>query len=408
MDSDRVEYEPASVKELLAEMKDTAELLIDLSYSAVLLGSDEVAEAVLELEDRMDVLQMRARMSLLMAARSPEDAEQLAPVLGVVGAAEKISDAAGDVAKVVLEDIGLPSAMRAALPEAVETVVRVTVVEGTGMTGRTLLDINLETETGVRVIAIQRDGDWLLNPGPQDELRAGDVVLLRGSEEAVVDVASTLADRAVTLAPPVDPDIADLERAVDSIVLMKNTSELAVDVAYGAVLFDSPALAEEVAALEAEVDALKSRFEAWTLRAAGRVEDPITLRGLVHLAAATEVISDAALEISEGVLRGISGHPVVAEAVLESDEVIVRETVAPDSDLDGVTLGEREVKTETGMRVIGVRRPRDGGDGGDEWVLSPGPETALSAGDVLIAKGTRTGAERLAAMAGNGSDERLE
>jgi len=408
MDSDRVEYEPASVKELLAEMKDTAELLIDLSYSAVLLGSDEVAEAVLELEERMDVLQIRARMSLLMAARSPEDAEQLAPVLGVVGAAEKISDAAGDVAKVVLEDIGLPSAMRAALPEAVETVVRVTVAEGTGMTGRTLLDINLETETGVRVIAIRRDGDWLLNPGPENELRAGDVVLLRGSDEAVVDVASTLADREVTVAAPVEPDIADLERAVDSIVLMKNTSELAVDVAYGAVLFDSPALADEVAALEAEVDALKSRFEAWTLRAAGRVEDPITLRGLVHLAAATEVISDAALEISEGVLRGISGHPVVAEAVLESDEVIVRETVAPGGDLDGVTLGERRVKTETGMRVIGVRRPRNGEDAGDEWVLSPGPETALSAGDVLIAKGTRTGAERLAAMAGDGADEPLE
>jgi uncharacterized protein with PhoU and TrkA domain len=408
MESDRVEYEPASVKALLAEMKDTAELLIDLSYSAVLLGSDEVAEAVLELEDRMDVLQLRARMSLLMAARSPEDAEELAPVLGVVGAAEKVSDAAGDIAKVVLEDIGLPSAMRTTLPEAVETMVRVTVAEGAPMTGRTLLDLNLETETGVRVIAIERDGDWRLNPGPEDELRASDVVLLRGPDETVVEVASTLADRQVSLPDPVEPGIADLERAVDSIVLMKNTSELAVDVAYGAVLFDSEALAEEVAALEAEVDALKSRFEAWTLRAASRVEDPIRLRGLVHLAAATEVISDAALEISEGVLRGISAHPVVAEAVLESDEVIVRETVAPDSDLDGVTLGERQVKTETGMRVIGVRRPHAVEEGGDEWVLSPGPETALAAGDVLIAKGTRSGAERLAEMAGDVPEEPLE
>jgi uncharacterized protein with PhoU and TrkA domain len=408
MDSDRVEYEPASVKALLAEMKDTAELLIDLSYSAVLLGSDEVAEAVLELEDRMDVLQLRARMSLLMAARSPEDAEELAPVLGVVGAAEKISDASGDIAKVVLEDIGLPTAMRAALPEAVETIVRVTVAEGTEMSGRTLAALNLETETAVRVIAIQRGGDWLLNPGADDELRAGDVVHLRGPDEAVVEVGSRLADRQVSLPDPVEPGIADLERAVDSIVLMKNTSELAVDVAYGAVLFDSAALAEEVAALEAEVDALKSRFEAWTLQAASRVEDPVRLRGLVHLAAATEVISDAALEISEGVLRGISAHPVVAEAVLESDEVIVRETVAPDSDLDGVTLGERQVKTETGMRVIGVRRPRNGDDGGDEWVLSPGPGTGLSAGDVVIAKGTRTGAERLAEMAGDVPEEPLE
>ena len=103
MAADEVSYEPASVKELLAEMKDTAELLIDLSYSAVLLDSDEVAAEVLELEEKMDILQMRARMSILMAARSPDDAEHLAPVLGVVGAAEKISDAAGDIAKVTLE-----------------------------------------------------------------------------------------------------------------------------------------------------------------------------------------------------------------------------------------------------------------------------------------------------------------
>ncbi|MFB6170589.1 MAG: PhoU domain-containing protein, partial [Haloarculaceae archaeon] len=104
MAAEEVEYEPVSVKEVLSEMKDTAELLIDLSYSAVLLGSDEVAEEVLDLEERMDVLQLRARMSLLMAARTTEDAEALAPVLGVVGAAEKISDAAGDIAKIVLED----------------------------------------------------------------------------------------------------------------------------------------------------------------------------------------------------------------------------------------------------------------------------------------------------------------
>jgi len=53
-----VEYEPVSVKAVLAEMKDTAELLIDLSYSAVLGDSDALAEEVLELEARMDLLQM--------------------------------------------------------------------------------------------------------------------------------------------------------------------------------------------------------------------------------------------------------------------------------------------------------------------------------------------------------------
>ncbi|WP_227132634.1 potassium channel family protein [Halorubellus salinus] len=432
-----VEYEPVSVKAVLAEMKDTAELMIDLSYSAVLFGSPAVAEEVLALEDRMDVLQMRARMSLLVAARSPEDAEALAPVLAVVGATEKISDAAGDIAKVVLEEIGLPDALRSVLPEAVETVARTDLVADSRYAGRSLADVNLETETGVRIIAIRRGGgrahendgpstgraggndeaasttreaaerppgrgDWLLNPDRDTVLQTGDVLVLRGPDDQVAAVSETASGEPYEPPADVEAGIDDLERAVDAIVLMKNVSEVAVDLAYGAVLYDSADLAEEVSELEAEVDALESRFEAWTLRAAARVDDPVSLRGLVHLAGSTEVISDAALEIAEGVLRGLGTHPVVAEAVFESDEVVVRLEVAPDSALAGATLGEREVATETGMRVVAVRhRDEDGG----EWEPSPGPKTRLHTGDVFVAKGTRAGAERLAALAG---DESLE
>jgi uncharacterized protein with PhoU and TrkA domain len=394
MDPGDVAYEPVSVKEVLAEMKDTAELLIDLSFSAVLHGSDDVAREVLALEERMDVLQLKGRMSLLMAARSPEDAEELAPVLGMLGAAEKISDAAGDIAKVVLEDVGLPGELRAALPEAVEGLVRVEVAAGAG---RALGETNLETETGVRVIAVHRSGDWLTDPDRDTVPRTGDTLLLRGPEAGLATAVERFTGEAYEPPAPPAPTSEDLERAVDSVVLMKNMSELAVDLAYGAVLFDSEGVAEEVVELEAEVDALKSRFEAWTLRAAARVEDPISLRGLVHIATATEVISDAAVEISEGVLRGLDTHPVVAAAVEESDEVIVRYTVAPASALAGATLGDRAVKTETGMRVIAVRR----GEGEDRWVVSPGPTTELRPGDVVVAKGTRAGAERLGELAGD-------
>jgi uncharacterized protein with PhoU and TrkA domain len=396
MDPGDVEYEPVSVVELLAEMKDTAELLIDLSYSSVLLGSPEVAEEVLELEEQMDLLKLRARMSLLLAARNPEDAEQLAPVLGVVGAAEKIADAAGDIAKIVIEDIGMPDALRAALPEAVETLVRGTVAPESPFAGRTLGDANMETETGVRVIAVRRAGEWLLSPDRETALRPDDVVLLRGGEDHVTDVYELITgERYVPPSPPA-PTIDDLERAVRTIVLMKDVSELGVDLAYGAVLFDSEALAEEVAELEVEVDSHKSMLEAWALRAAGRVGDPTALRGLMQLASATEVISDAALELGEGVLWGIDAHPVVAAAVEESDEVIVRLSVAPDSPLAGRTLGENGgVRTDTGMRVIAVRRPSG------EWVLSPGPETHAEAGDALIAKGTRGSANRLADVVGS-------
>jgi len=405
----RVEYEPASAKALLVELKDTAELLVDLSFSAVLHGSSDVAEEVLRLEERMDVLQLRARMTLLLAARSPEDAESLAPVLGVVAAAEKMSDAAGDIAKVVREDVGLPDAMRAALPEATESLVRAELGADSRYADRTLGDVDLETQTGVRVIAIRRadhgepgagEGtDWLPNPDRETTLRAGDVLLLRGPETGVAAVFETATGAAYDRPAPAEPGVADLERAVDSVVLMKNMSELAVDLAYGAVLFDDDGLAAEVVELEAEVDALKSRFEAWTLRAAAGVDDPVSLRGLVHIATATEVISDTAVEISEGVLRGLDTHVVVQEAVEASDEVVVRVPVGADSALAGATLGGERVKTRTGMRVVAVRRG-DGRADDEAWVVEPGPETAVRAGDVLLAKGTRSGAEKLRALAG--------
>jgi|GEM_PF-13230 len=473
----RVEYEPRSVKDLLGEMKDTAELLIDLSYSSVLFEDADLAEEVLELEARMDVLQLQARMTLVMAGRNPEDAEALAPVFGIVGAAEKISDAAGDVAKVVREEVGLLPAFRASLPDAVETLARATVAADSTYAGETLGELNLETETGVRIVAVRRGEEWIHNPDRDTRLQAGDVLICRGPDEGVAGVYETLTGKPFEV-PGAEPDpsdvgeppladvdaadvelgeagsgdaatdwpsevddeaegvrersdeaegvrersdeaegvrersdedegegLADLDRAVESLVLLKNLSELAVDLAYSSVLFDDAELAEEVRALEVEVDALKSRFEAWTLRAAASVPDPVALRGLLHVATSTEVISDAAVEISEGVLRGLGTHPVVQAAVAESDEVLVREVVSPGGDLASAPVTDL-TRAVAGLRVLAVRRGSDDGvDGPDsdsndsEWVLSPGEDTVLRGGDTLIVKGTRASADRLADLA---------
>ena len=388
-----IEYEPVSVKDVLVEMKDTAELLIDLAYSAVLHRSEELAAEVIRLEGRMDFLEMRAQMSLLMAARSPADAEGLAPVLSIVSATDQISDAAGDIAKIVLEDIGLPDAMRAALPEAVETLVRSVVAEEAEYAGRTLGEIDLESETGIRVIAIRRGEEWLLNPGRETELRGGDIALLRGPEAEIETTYRRLTASAYEPAVVEAPAIDDLERAVDTIVHMKNLSELAVDLAYSSVLFDDAELAEEVSNLEIEVDGLESRFEAWVLGAAAGAEDPVRLRGLIHLGTSTEVISDAALDISEGVRRDITVHPVVQLAVQESDEIISRTAVETGSELDGTTVTGGVPDADATMSIIAIRRPEAG------WLLVADADADLRGGDVVIAKGTRTAAEQFTALA---------
>ncbi len=382
-----VRYEPTTVKDLLVEMKDTAELLIDLSYSAVLHRNEALASEVIRLEGRMDVLEMRGRMQLMMAARSPDETEELAPVMGIFIAADLIAEAAGDIAKIVLEDIGLPDALRTALPDAAETLVQGELVADSAYVDRTLVDIDLESETGVRVIAIRRGDEWLLNPGPDTELHAADVVFLRGPEEAIEQVYRRMTGAAYEPPGEAPQDVPDLDRAVDTIIHMKNLSELAVDLAYSSVLFDSRALAEEVRNLEVEVDALKSRFEAWTLRAAADAEDPVMLRGLLHLGHSAEVISDAAVDISAGVLRDLGPHPVVQLAVEESDEVLVHTEVETGSEFDGATIVEGIPSTGATMSVIAIRRPAEG------WLLVGDRDIEVQPGDILISKGTRTAAD---------------
>ena len=96
-----LEYVPTPVKDLLTEMKDISELIIDLAYSAVLFDSDEIAEEVKYLDVRMDKLNYDIRMMAMMAARTKEDAEQLAGILQVAEAAESISNVAGDIVKML-------------------------------------------------------------------------------------------------------------------------------------------------------------------------------------------------------------------------------------------------------------------------------------------------------------------
>ena len=388
-----IEYEPTGVKPLLVAMKDRAELVVDLAYSALLHDSDPIAEEVLALEAEMDVLQLQARMNMLMAARSTRDAEQLAPVLGMVGAAEKVSGAAGDIAEVVRTDDELPGAIRAALPDATELLARAELVESSTYAGRTLLDIDLETETGVRVIAIRRAGEWLLDPDRETRLEPDDVLLLRGPGHTLNEVYETATGEPYERPTGPTPEIADLTRAVDTIVLMKDVSELAVDLAYASVLFDDEALAREVLDLEVEVDSLNARLEAWTLRAAGAVEDPVSLRGFLHLANSAELISDAALEMTEGILRDIDTHPVIAESVRESDLAVRRVPVGQGSRFAG-----RSVRTlldsHPGVSPVAIHRTDD------EWVFYPEEGDRLGAGDVVIVRGTWPATEALLADAG--------
>lgn len=385
---------PRNLKTMLSEAKDTSELMVDLGYAVLFFADPGMAEEVVELEERLNTLVHEMRTVCVLAARSPRDAEQMSGVLQIVSAIERIGNAAVDVAKIVIHRLGIPNALVADLAAAEEVSHRVRVREESAMAHRTLADLELPTEVGMRVVALRRGKEWTIDPDGDQVLLPNDVLITRGPGAGIPEL------RELAGAPQWRPGVAveetaitDLDRAVDVLVEMKNISEVAVGLAYSAVLFNDQGLAAEVTHLEDRLDEMKERLEVWVLRSAADTLDPSPLRGLLHLGQAAEEIGDAAQAMVWLVEQGEEIHPVLAFALGESEEVIVRVPVAPGSALDGLTLAEANLELETGFYLLAIRR-------GGRYVYRPRGGVRIQGGDALIASGPDEGHSRLAERCG--------
>ncbi|MEE9592624.1 MAG: TrkA C-terminal domain-containing protein [Thermoplasmata archaeon] len=178
-----MEYTATSVKDLLVEMKDISEHIVDLAYAAVVFDSDDLAAEVRALEERMDYLRYQMRMIALMASRTKEDAEQLAGILQVASAAEAISNGAGDIVDLLEQRIEARPFLPFVLGEADEKLRAVHVEAGSTVTGRAIGDLRVESETGMRIIALRRGRKWIYDPEGEAILRGGDLLVLRGTED---------------------------------------------------------------------------------------------------------------------------------------------------------------------------------------------------------------------------------
>jgi uncharacterized protein with PhoU and TrkA domain len=384
--------QPRNVKELLVETKDVSELMVDLAYAAVFWGEAALAEEVEVLQQRMNGYLWRLREMAMLAARSPEDAEAMGGVLHLAGAIEKIGDAASDMARVVQANLGIPDALRQDLRHADEIVGRVRVREGAPCVGRSLRGLLLPSETGMWLLAVRRGTDWEFDPQADTVLSEGDVLLFQGPEEGVnlireVAGAPRLPERREGEAPALN----ELDRAVDILIEMKNSAEVAVGLAYSSLLFKDAALAAEVATLESRSDILHDELESWVLRAAPEARKAEELRGLLRLGYASEVIFDAARDMTWLVEQGEPLHPVIQMALAETEEVATETVVEAGSRAAGRTLKQLQLETETGMLVLAVQRGR-------RWIYRPRPRFELEPGDRVISIGPEEGAGELEAL----------
>ncbi|HIH88211.1 TPA: potassium channel protein [Candidatus Bathyarchaeota archaeon] len=180
----KTSYKAVPVRETLIEMKDLSEIMIDLAYSAAIMDNVALAEEVTVLEKRMDDLVYILNMNLMLAARTNRDAEALAGVQRVGALTNVISDAAGDIAALVLRGIKVHPVAREVFERTEENLEHGTLVEGSILVGKCVDDLHLARRIGADIIAIKRGEHWLVNPG-KEILMDEDVFVARGTQEGL-------------------------------------------------------------------------------------------------------------------------------------------------------------------------------------------------------------------------------
>ncbi len=180
---EEVEYEPVTVLEILTEMKDLSELMTSLAYSALVLASDPISEEVALLEQRMDWLKYQLRLIASMSVRNKDEAQQVAGILQIADASEHIANAAAQMVEVLDADLTAKSFLGKVLDQADDRVGTLTVPGESRVVGQTLGALELETQTGVRVIALRRGKRWIYDPNHNVEIHGGDSLVVRGQRE---------------------------------------------------------------------------------------------------------------------------------------------------------------------------------------------------------------------------------
>jgi len=185
------------------------------------------------------------------------------------------------------------------------------------------------------------------------------------------------------------------------LVEMKNLSELMIDLAYSAALFNDKDLAEDVLTLESRIDTLSYLLDIEVMIAArGDPKDAEALIGVSTVAAATDKISDAAADIAAIVTRNIGVHPIVSSIFEKVEERLMKATVKENSVIVGKRIGKLDLAARMGIDIIAIRRNKD-------WIINPIVNEKILLGDILITRGAPLGTKGFKDLA-EGKTKQLE
>ena len=120
-----------------------------------------------------------------MAARNPKEAEQITSILHMAHAIDDMSNAAADLAKMVLEGVELHPVITEAILGSEEIIGKIYVSPESILVGKTLEELDLATNTGVWVVAVRRGKRWIFDPDGDFKVFPGDILIGRGTATSI-------------------------------------------------------------------------------------------------------------------------------------------------------------------------------------------------------------------------------
>lgn len=170
------------IKNCLVEMKDLSSLMVDLAFSSVMYNSEDIAEEVYLLEERMDELTLKVKKLALNAAKREEKPVKLLSVIDMANINEQISDAAYKISDLILRDVEPHPIIHSIMEDTEEELGRVRVERGSILVGKTLGQLKLPSKIGTRILAIKRGTRYIYNPGKDDKIEEGDILIAVSSD----------------------------------------------------------------------------------------------------------------------------------------------------------------------------------------------------------------------------------
>lgn len=170
------------------------------------------------------------------------------------------------------------------------------------------------------------------------------------------------------------------------LVEMKDSSELIVDLAYSAVIFDSEEFLEEVLMLEERLDQLLYQVRIQIMMATRTREDSEELIGILQVASAAEQIGNAAEEIARLVEEDVEYRPFLPFVMREADETLGTAMVDDNSEIADQTPNQLGLASAWGIRIIAFKRQR-------RWFYEVEDDRTIKRGDLLVFRGTGEGGD---------------